>query len=533
MSRVLMRAVSRINLVQIGVVFFVFVGLCGVTTTSRAQVRFVVPSDTITDFNQYDRIETCHALSKRMARHLTIKQDSIDIKKQIFVSEPVDSTSDLLRSSVRECMRKFHIPSIAFHDSVSRTSTIIPTAIKLYFQGNWKDRFLLMVDSVMDDSKNSSNGYRAYTMAFSSIRSAIGAVRPTDHTLVAHLEDKYVIPRILMAKDTGDVAAAGEYYRIMLRRIEHRYKDSLGKGGQEYRQLAGLMKEDLDSHTGGDESSEAASIRINLRQVYEKINFISALDSLRSTGPDGYFNALRLNYSLAGLSDSSELGNGLGYAWTPLAFIGFRYGGDVWYSDSASGTDKPENKEYPLMSTEAPQLILFLSALCRDEHRLLPTWARRSVRSRDCWDKYAYVKWFHKRYPDIPVTIITSTTGHYDELAVPDPYQEAELIKEALWSFHNLPANIVIYHTDYFTMFDPDRRRQDLDDANLRRYKEIPGISSSLEELPLGAVLLGSDGRIITHIALGWGSVKRTREIVDPYYSWYMSTLESTTMIQQ
>lgn len=527
MDQILIQLASKMDSVKRFVIVLLSGSYFCVAAAADAQVTFITPSDSITDFNQYDRIETCHALSKRMAKQLAAKLDSVGIKRQIFQSAPVDTTNDLLRWSVGECMRKFHISSVHHHDSVARTNTIMPTAIKLYYQGNFKDRFLLMIDSIMLGSQEVHDGYRGHYMAFSSIREAIGAVRPRDYDLIASLEDKYLMPEIIKAKDTGNIAAATEYYNIMLARVGHKYEDSIEASLPAYEEVIDSIQRFLSSHPGGDTSNETYSTRSTLRRVYDKINFATALDSLRRRGPDGYFDALRQSQRLAGFSENYELPNGQGYSWTPLAFLGFRYGHDTWYADSTRSTTKPENKEYPLMSKQTPQLIIFLSALCREEHKFLISWVRSSVQSRECWDRYEYIKWFHERYPDIPITIITSTTGNYDELATPDPYQEAELIKEAWWSFHKLPANIVIYHTDYFIMPEHDQRRQDIDNGNLRSYKEIPGISATLIELPLEAILVGSDGRIITTLSLGWGAVKRTKEIVDSYYTWYRNTLQS------
>lgn len=488
-----------------------------VPSVLNAQVNFIVPSDSVVDYSHYDRIETCMAMKRRMGKQVANKRDSIAYKSQIFVSRSVDTVEHLLVWSVRECVKKFEVESIAGHDSVSRgKKSILAFAMELFYVGKYYDRFFYLTDSVMNNIEAKDTMYMAYVTAFSPISNAITSISPVDYNLYDSLQDKYVLQKLIQNKK--DMSAYSIYAQVMYDRIDRMYDDSLEIDRDAYVKFASMIADDLDAHLAySDTSVEATRVKNLLRKAYDKIYYFSSLDSLRKNGPDSYFNSLKVNHTLAGFNNNRTFLNGVTQKmFHPLAFKAFRYGGNEW------NAGKLENIEYPLVTSGQPHLVMSLNVICRNErfHRVPEPW-QRGPRTYECWDQYELIKWVKKHYPDIRISIITSTQGHVVHSAFKDPTEEAELIKQAWWGYHKLPADIVIYYTEYFIMPGLDKRRQDHPGENILRYQELIGNSRMAQILP---TLLAPDGRIVTTFPLGYSAIKYAKEILDPFYAWYKST---------
>lgn len=517
-------------------------GLLLVPDSVMAQAAFIIPSDSISDYSYYNRIETCNAMVNRVAMQLSRKVDSISYRAKIFIAEPIDTTSSVLRWNVQECMERFNISAISEHDSVRKgKKSILPDAMKLYYQGRHMDRFFALADSVMlevtgkavkfssiesdivnnsqrtadSETKGDTVGWWPVVSGFRIIADAIKAVKPVDFQLLDSLQDKYLIPILLDNKQ--DLKAYADYVNVLLSRIDRKYADSAEAGREEYEDLIVLINRDVGGKVDSDSSDAAIYIRTIKRDIYDKIYHLATLDSLRSRGPDGYFDALRVNHRLSGFKDERSFSYGIAEKFfTPLAFRVYNYKGDVWSADSAT------NEEYNLLQSGRPQIVMSAEALCRNEsfHRFPQTW-QRGKRTFECWSRYEMIKWIKENYPDIEITLITSTRGHFTNIAYKDPYEEAEVIKDAWWGFHKLPANILIYHTDFFNLGDFDRRRQDLPDENRERYISMKGVSPRVPYI--FATLIAPDGRVVTTFDLDYGAVAAAKLKLDSFYSWYQS----------
>lgn len=499
--------------------FLLLLGIWLAPKPTVAQAVFSIPSDSITDYTNYDRIETCNAMVARVKRQVADKKDSITYKSRVFLAASVDTTKSILRWNVGECMKKFDIKAIAQHDSLSQgKKSILSDAMQLYYQGRHFDRFFSLTDSVMQDAENSDTAWNAVVAAFRMIAGSIKTVQPVNFHLLDSLQDRYVVPALLANKE--DLAAYEAYVRILLDRVDRKYEDSIGAGAEEYQSIVSMIDREVGDRVKTDTSRSAHFIRLLARSAYDKIYHLAILDSLKYGGPDGYFNAFRVNHKLAGFENERPFfGYGLTQKFfTPLAFKVYRYGGEVWESDSAT------NAEYDLLQHGKPQIVMSMEALCRNEsfHRLPQEW-QRGKRTFECWDRYELIKWLKQNYPEIEITIITSTRGHMTEIAFKDPYKEAELIRDSWWGHHKLPANILIYHTDFFNIGDLDRRRQDLSNENFQRYLDMPGVSPNLKYIHV--TLLAPDGRVVTTFELGYGAIKSAQEKLDAFYSWYQNLL--------
>lgn len=485
-----------------------------------AQAIFNIPPDSITDYTSYDRIETCNAMARRVSKQVSNRKDSIAYKSRVFLTAPVDTTKSILRWSVGECMNKFDVETIAQHDFISKGKhSILSDAMQLYYQGRHFNRFFSLVDSVLKDAENADTVWKDMVVAFKMIEKSIEEVQPVNFKLMDSLQDKHVVPALLANRE--DLAAYEAYVRVLLDRVDRKYKNSRRAGAGEYQSLASMIDREVGARIRTDSSRSAHQIRLLLRSVYDKLHHFAILDSLKLGGPDGYFKALRANHKLAGFKNERSF-FGLGVTqkfFTPLAFRVYRYDGEVWEAGSV------KNIEYDLLQRGKPQIVMSMEALCRNEtfHRSPRAW-QRGIRTFECWDRYELIKWLKQQYPEIEVTIITSTRGHITEIALKDPSQEAELIKDSWWGYHKLPANILIYHTNYFNMGGLDRRRQDLLNENFQMYIDIPGVSPEVKYIH--ATLIGPDGRIITTLGLSYGAIKSAKEKLDAFYSWYQTRHE-------
>lgn len=486
---------------------------CLMPMALAAQAIFTIPNNLDTAYSNYDRIETCMVMANRVASQLASKWDSLEFKERIFQKMRIDTTKKITRRSVAQCMKKFRLESLAEHDSISRgKDSILPIAMSLYYVGEDYDKFYRLVDSLMIGQKIKDTDYKAYLSAFSIIQSAVFSVQPFNYDIIDSLQDKYILPILL--KNQGDLKAYLNYATILLARIDRVYGDSLGKGKTEYEGLVSRIKNDLGERLEVGNSKEAMEIRGLIRGIYDKINYVATLDSLRISGPDGYFNSLRANHKLAGFKDERTFGGGqTKKMFVPAAFKAFRYGKDVWASENG------ENEEYDFAKTGVPYVVMSFNALCRNEifHRAREIWQRGET-SFECWSQYEVIKWLKKTYPDIRMVIITHTHGHITELAIRDSNEEAELIRQAWWDFHKLPADIVVYETGYFNMPDVDRRREDFDNDNISKYRELISDKRASRIYP---TLVGPDGRILTVLNFGEGATQKISEILNPFMIWY------------
>lgn len=488
---------------------------------AKAQITFTIPPDSIVDYSQYDRIETCDALFSRMTEQLSEKHDSIAMRRSIFLSSRADTTSSRINWSIRQCMKSFDIESIGKHDSVLRAGSIRNTALKLYYVGGYEDRFSLLADSIMRLPSRTDSGYRRLLKQFAIIETAIKSQQPTDWKMIESLQEKYLFSDLLA--NPHDIGAKAQYYSIFYGRALRSNAESIDSGLDKFTELVGQIQGDIGDKLASDSSYPANRIKGILRDSYDRINYMVALDSLASNGPEAFFRAFQLNHELAGLSGKRDLPGGMSKKLTaPKAFVAYQYEGEVWQASHAD--TEIVNSEYQLEPDGRAYVVLWLDALCREENQLTRLGGLRDASpTRNCWPRYEWIKWFKSTYPDIPVKIITATVGHFSTLAMKDPYEEAELIKESWWGFHKLPADIVIYYRSFFNMHDVDGRREDVSNENMDMLTKTVGNSKSIMGTsgPDPVFLVAPDGTIVSEMFTGIKGVERSKKVLDAFYKWY------------
>lgn len=486
-----------------------------------AQVSFSIPPDSIIDYAQYDRIETCNALFQRMSKQLASRLDSTDFRTVIYISAPVDTTPLLIRRSVGKCIDKFGIDAIATHDSITRGKSIIDEALRAYYIGERYERFWSLLDSLTDRIKLDS-GYMAYMEKIESVTMAISSIKPVNHTLIDSIHNKYLIPRLLEYK--SDLNAYARYWRILFERLDRVYKDSISAGERKYEDLIERIYAEFPDTLIKSQAPGIGGIRWVLRALHDRLAHYAILDSLRIAGPDGYFSVLYSNSKKSGYDTTYR--NDFYYGedkqmFLPLGFIGYRYNGSLWTSDNTE--DGVTNREYPLFESSEPHLVMAFDHLCKREFSQ-NTLRVTSASVSECWSGVEYIKWFTKTYPEVRVTIITDTDGHYGNMVVADPRVESNLIRDFLWEFHKLPVDIVVYYTGSFTMSGVDQRRVDLTNDNKSRYADL--VNSPVPFMQ--PTLISSNGRIVRSFPYGlvsggisFGAVKNTEEFMNPFMEWY------------
>lgn len=507
--------------------------LAVVPIAASAQISFVIPDDSITDYSQYNRIETCLALFERTRKQLSRKSDSVYARTKIFVKALPDTTHERVRWSVHQCMEKFGPESIATHDSVMRGQSVKNVALRLYYIGKHKAQFLELVGTTLQEKGPADTGFRAALKRFEPVQAAINSVLPVNYTFLDSLVDVHIVP--VLTGDPKNVPALSEYYDILYKRVTRIYDEDLERGLEGYRRLVARYRNEIVPIIAHDSSSHANQIRRLMLLAYDRINYVAALDSLRTRGPDGYFNALQVNHQLAGLSGNRMFIEGVTQKMiTPQAFVVYQYGKDPWQS-TTTADGQIVNEPYLLSRDGKPYIYMWMNSLCRREHRnLISDALRNTTGERECWSNYEWIKWLNREYPDLPVTILTQTIGHYSELAMIDPHREAEFIRDKWWNYHGLKANILVQYVDYFNMQELDERREDIFEGNRYDWLELYGRRSSFGGRPESSFytsLVAPDGRIVANFP-GF-NVKKSKEVLEAFQTWYDSSQKQAASAHQ
>ncbi len=145
--------------------------------------------------------------------------------------------------------------------------------------------------------------------------------------------------------------------------------------------------------------------------------------------------------------------------------------GEYYYvaaADNSSASKAPEHVIYAKKGSvphgELPvpnrvNLFIRLQAICHAEGR---------ARSGDhptnsaCMPIYAQLRRLKQHFPEIEITILTSTYGNVGMLPPLQPVDEADTLAKLFLGFHHVPARLVVEKTQYFRVAQPDDRRIDL-----------------------------------------------------------------------
>lgn len=502
---------------------FAAILLFGFPVSVFSQARFPVPKE-ITEFDLYTRIDQCNALRERMSDQATQGKDSLSFRKELFQDEvSEDTTSVEVRSAVKSCIAKFTPDDLRRDDSLVKGESLDAKMMGLYLVAGEGEKFREKVSSVLAPFAKDSSYEKLFSAFQDYVRNPLGKSSPMDYALLDSLVDVYLKP-----ENDSDPKWAADYLGALKQRIDRRYDTEREAALREYTNLLQHIDSMLQLTSAPDTVLEMRAKGIKL-DMLNRLRREETLDSLSAKGWAGYYKELQRNSHDAGLTKPLKLSNPIGRRMTSFdAFIAFRKDGSVWRSASSiEGT--PDNEMYRIATGGKPHLLVFLDALCRDDAGITGS-VKRKYSVGTCWSTYEYIRWFASTYPEIDITVATWTVGHFNELPLPNPYDEADLIQKSWSGFHKLPVNIVISYTDHFSMPPLDSRRVDLPKESMFAVLDslFPDRSpSKTPSFSRTGFLFDEEGRIIASLSTGVKAVKTTREFVDPYLKWYRKTLSA------
>jgi len=109
-------------------------------------------------------------------------------------------------------------------------------------------------------------------------------------------------------------------------------------------------------------------------------------------------------------------------------------------------------------------VIVTLPAYCHSEGSTRSFQGRPGARSGggECFKPYARLRRLKQRFPDVEVTVLSSTFGTVGQLGPLTPTNEADTLAKLWLGFHHLPQRLVVEERPFFHVPDPDGRRIDL-----------------------------------------------------------------------
>lgn len=487
-----------------------------------AQSVFKIPGK-VEDFANYSSLEQCHALMHRLANREHSVSDSLSFDSLLSATQrkPYLLSTDS-KESIAKCVEKFTVGEIIRIDSLRAAKDdreVFSLAIKLFSTLDDLNMLEQLIDVSMDtkDWKN----YSEISTAFSHYLENPLQVSPQagkEDSLVRALEDKYLISYIKNNSDSFDLQI--KYIDILRNRLSQKLRnDDIASALN----ASNNLLEAINNALANPEDSLSSDYQTRLRRY--KITPIylqyrdSLLNSLRSSGLSGYIaslNRIRENIGVDTLEHNSFFVDKM---FDAKGFIGYRRDSTVWKS-AGSEANGIVNDPYKLVHPGKINAIYFLPALCR-RIKWIPAQKRKyhRVNNMGCWRSYYEIRQMSSSYPEIEITIVTATVGHFDELALPDPYEEADLIRKAWHEYHKLPANILVEYTPKINLIPPDNRRlDDWSESNLTKIKEV--IGKTQNEFS-SLVLVSPEGSILRRNYWSIPGVE-FKEFLNTYYSWWI-----------
>lgn len=80
-----------------------------------------------------------------------------------------------------------------------------------------------------------------------------------------------------------------------------------------------------------------------------------------------------------------------------------------------------------------------------------------------CWRLFSAIRRMKKAYPELEITIVSSTFGFFADAPPLEPADEADTIAKYFLGFSKLPATLVVQKTSFFRLPGYDQRRIDTD----------------------------------------------------------------------
>lgn len=491
--------------------------IASIPLTLGAQVTFPIP-DAIKSFEHYSHFDHCHRLMTRMLSETYQGKDSTWFRDMLMreKSYPDTATAEI-RIAVKECLRKFALSDIYKDDSLVKGGSILGKARKLYFISGDTTATLALVGPYLDSVTTLASAEQQFDKHISGAEGFISRVH--DKKMYELLQGKYTIP--FLKERIDSFSSFKKYLFVMKHRadVEYDYFDR-EQALTQYNALLDMINERISQQ----DTTDSLELLYPMRGgILDLIREDAMYDSMRLYGYDGYLAELKKNRNNMNLSDSLWLKES---ALPDLkGFIAYRTDGSIWQPV----TDTIANVNFSFLDSGVPHLLLFETSMCRAEYRRNSGGLRPPSQGVECWDTYEFIRWFHRMYPGVGITMVTSTVGHLSELAL-DPHEEARLIRESWHGYHNLPVNILVYFTPSFTI--SDGRRVDYPEEwemNRRAYVRTflqTSFKASDYWSNMPAILIDDKARVIRSIRFTHGAIPRTKKFMDAYYEWYMNNVK-------
>lgn len=146
--------------------------------------------------------------------------------------------------------------------------------------------------------------------------------------------------------------------------------------------------------------------------------------------------------------------------------------GDFWFQSGANvGSDGSVllTDQYRVAIPEARpvpgkiNLVLSMQGGCHTSTPGINARVHRRNGPIGCWRLFSAIRRMKKAYPELEITIVSSTFGFFADAPPLEPADEADSIAKYFLGFNKLPATLVVQKTNFFRLPGYDQRRVDID----------------------------------------------------------------------
>lgn len=448
--------------------------------SAAAQTRFAWP-DTTVNVAEYTTLEECQAA---VGRSLDYTASRKDLTTGVWADTlPLDSLEaigskplpDAVVRTARRCGNRFADASSV---SIDGFGVLLP----LYLQAEWDDRARTLVErrlaavGAKDDVERAAVLDTVFDVLLAHKGNRIGArriamVEELVDTQLPRVNDRVkrlqIYARLALVPSSGSVSDSATARVLRIARRMAVIVDSLTPSEMDE------LLSDYGSLADGVE--EAGDF---VQRYYAMLNMSlgkrTFLDSLRKSTA-AYAKLKRDNWAQAtGMRpETFQFGNPLGEHAEPIE-------ADIWL-----GYDP---KEGPRPTPGRISLVVFLS-----NHECNGVMTQAEQLGGDCADHLAPLERLEQRFPELEVTVVGQTYGHF--LYLKDgitPEREAELTKKWLES-HGVDAPLAMNTTAHWRLPDPDSRRVSRPTANRSNYT----FGKSWKTGNTSAYLIDQDGIVV------------------------------------
>lgn len=471
-----------------------------------AQSGFKVPKDGIEKSDMYKIIEHCSSLYWRLTEQKAQKRDSSHVRDDLLSKQPPgDTVNPEIMKRVRACTDKFSPEDVLVKPEKSWESSDFRFAALSFWQGGDYDKFFRSIDRMVASVPNDSMASGILrNIFFANIAPLIVERHPIQQKLFDSLFEA-----VIFSRPVDDITK--------LKIIQSRVSASTARAAQIWnydRALAtkefGKLVSFIDSSGVLAVGSEVPAVElIVIRDAYKNalsyIRFKESLDSLENGGAESYFRSLLVNNKLAGLDSVKELRAPIGRQMVKLE----------------GKFNFPKEAGADLSSFSKPTVVFLLENVCREETGVARTLlGLRMINAGNCWSEYELIRYISEEYKgDVDVTVVTPTRGLVANLLITDPEKEAQLINDIWHDYFKLPANIIVYETEFFKMPPVDNRREDLE-ADYRTAISMDVLGT--DRITRKAILvIAPGGKVISSLNVEKGAAVKAKEILDPLTKWY------------